>query len=108
LLFTLIQGGLSFVKKTVYGLSDSVAKFTGSIGKGLSAATLDKSYQDRRRMAQFRNRPKHALYGITQGANALATSVGSGIEGLVRKPIEGVEKEGATGLLKGVGKGIVG
>ncbi|CAG8555201.1 10349_t:CDS:10 [Paraglomus brasilianum] len=106
--FGIARGGLSFVKKTVYGLSDSVAKFTGSIGKGLSAATLDKSYQDSRRMAQFRNRPKHALYGITQGANALATSVGSGIEGLVRKPIEGAEKEGATGLLKGVGKGLVG
>jgi len=49
---------------------------------GLSAATLDKTYQDRRRMTQFRNRPKHALYGVTQGANSLATSIASGFEGL--------------------------
>ncbi|CAG8707222.1 4975_t:CDS:10 [Acaulospora morrowiae] len=128
----LAKGASSFIKKTVYGITDSFSKFTGSIGKGLSAATLDKTYQDRRRMAQYRNKPKHALYGVTQGANSLITSVGSGIEGLVvrtpmqrwfifilfvllklyiytkRKPIEGVEKEGAAGLLKGFGKGIVG
>ncbi|CAG8552629.1 14898_t:CDS:10 [Dentiscutata erythropus] len=102
------RGATSFVKKTVYGFSDSVSKFTGSIGKGLAAATLDKTFQDRRRMSQYKNRPKHAFYGVAQGANSLVTSIGSGFEGLVRKPIEGVEKEGATGLIKGVGKGIVG
>ncbi|GES89872.1 vacuolar protein sorting-associated protein vps13 [Rhizophagus clarus] len=104
----LARGATSFFKKTVYGFSDSFSKVTGSIGKGLSAATLDKTYQDRRRMAQFRNRPKHALYGVTQGVNSLASSITSGFEGVVRKPIEGVEKEGAAGLLKGVGKGLVG
>ncbi|KAF0534769.1 vacuolar protein sorting-associated protein 13 [Gigaspora margarita] len=102
------RGASSFVKKTVYGFSDSLSKFTGSIGKGLASATLDKTFQDRRRMSQYKNRPKHALYGVAQGANSLVTSIGSGFEGLVRKPIEGVEKEGATGLIKGVGKGIVG
>ncbi|KAG9302115.1 hypothetical protein G9A89_020549 [Geosiphon pyriformis] len=104
----LARGTVSFFKKTVYGFSDSVSKFTGSIGKGLSAATLDKSFQDRRRMAQFRNRPKHAFYGVTQGASSLVTSITSGIEGLVRKPIEGAGREGAAGLVKGFGKGLVG
>ncbi|CAG8516340.1 7059_t:CDS:10 [Ambispora leptoticha] len=104
----LARGTASFFKKTVYGFSDSVSKFTGSIGKGLSAATLDKSFQDRRRMAQLRNRPKHVYYGVKQGANSFITSIESGIEGLVRKPIEGVEKEGAAGLVKGFGKGLVG
>ncbi|CAG8450182.1 1456_t:CDS:10 [Cetraspora pellucida] len=113
------RGATSFVKKTVYGFSDSVSKFTGSIGKGIATATMDKAYIDRRRMAQYRNRPRHALYGVAQGANSLVTSIGSGFEGLVvsivsgfeglvRKPIEGAEKEGAAGLIKGVGKGLVG
>lgn len=44
---------------------------------------MDKTYQDRRRMSQFRNKPKHALYGVTQGSKSLVTSIGSGIEGLV-------------------------
>ncbi|RIB01621.1 hypothetical protein C2G38_1992638, partial [Gigaspora rosea] len=102
------RGATSFVKKTVYGFSDSLLKFTGSIRKGLASATLDKTFQDHRRISQYKNRPKHALYGMAQGANSLVTSISSGFEGLVRKPIEGVEKEGSTGLIKGVGKGIVG
>ncbi|SCV68005.1 BQ2448_126 [Microbotryum intermedium] len=102
------RGAGSLAKKTVFGVSDSMAKVTGSIGKGLSAATLDKEYQNQRRMRQFRNKPKHALYGVTAGATSLITSVASGFEGLATKPLEGAEAEGAAGFLKGVGKGFVG
>ena len=102
------KGASSFVKKSVFGFSDSMAKFTGSISKGLAAATLDKEFQDQRRMSKNRNRPKHALYGVTSGGNAFATSVASGIGGLARHPLEGAEKEGAYGLVKGVGKGLLG
>ncbi|PNS16408.1 Vacuolar protein sorting-associated protein 13 [Sphaceloma murrayae] len=102
------KGASSFVKKSVFGFSDSMAKFTGSISKGLAAASLDKEFQDQRRMSRSRNRPKHALYGITSGGNAFATSVASGIGGLARHPMEGAEKEGALGFVKGVGKGMLG
>ena len=102
------KGASSFVKKSVFGFSDSMAKFTGSISKGLTAATLDKEFQDQRRMSKNRNRPKHALYGVTSGGNAFASSVASGIGGLARHPLEGAEKEGAFGLVKGVGKGLLG
>jgi len=33
-------------------------------------------------MRQFRNKPKHALYGVTAGAASFVTSVASGFEGL--------------------------
>ncbi|SNX84266.1 related to VPS13 - involved in regulating membrane traffic [Melanopsichium pennsylvanicum] len=102
------RGASSFVKKTVFGLTDSVSKVTGSIGKGLAAATMDKEFQSRRRMTRFRNKPRHALYGITAGANSLFTSVASGFEGLALRPLEGAEQGGAGGFLKGVGKGLVG
>ncbi|KDQ63547.1 hypothetical protein JAAARDRAFT_29565 [Jaapia argillacea MUCL 33604] len=102
------KGAASFVKKTVFGLSDSVTKFTSSIGKGLSAATFDSEYQTRRRMNQRRNRPRHAIYGVTAGAEAFANSVASGVEGVLMKPIEGAETGGAAGFFKGVGKGLVG
>ena len=102
------KGASSFVKKSVFGLSDSMAKFTGSMSKGLAAATLDKEYQDQRRMSKSRNRPKHALYGVTSGGNAFATSMASGIGGLARHPMEGAEKEGLQGFVKGVGKGFLG
>ncbi|RMZ86779.1 hypothetical protein DV736_g5997, partial [Chaetothyriales sp. CBS 134916] len=102
------KGAGSFVKKSVFGLSDSMAKFTGSISKGLTAATMDKQFQDQRRMSRNRNRPKHALYGVTSGGNAFASSVASGIGGLARLPLEGAENEGAVGFVKGVGKGVLG
>ncbi|RMZ76184.1 hypothetical protein DV737_g4952, partial [Chaetothyriales sp. CBS 132003] len=102
------KGAGSFVKKSVFGFSDSMAKFTGSISKGLTAATMDKQFQDQRRMSRNRNRPKHALYGVTSGGNAFASSVASGIVGLARLPLEGAEGEGALGFVKGVGKGVLG
>ncbi|KAJ9635099.1 Vacuolar protein sorting-associated protein 13 [Coniosporium tulheliwenetii] len=102
------KGASSFVKKSVFGFSDSMAKFTGSMSKGLAAATLDKEFQDQRRMSRSRNRPKHALYGITAGGNAFASSIASGIGGLARHPIQGAEKEGVGGFVKGVGKGFLG
>jgi vacuolar protein sorting-associated protein 13A/C len=102
------KGASSFVKKSVFGLSDSVSKFTGSISKGLAAASMDKEFQDSRRMSRARNRPKHALYGITSGGNAFASSLASGIGGLARQPMQGAEREGAAGFVKGVGKGLLG
>ncbi|KAH6917385.1 vacuolar protein sorting-associated protein vps13 [Coprinopsis sp. MPI-PUGE-AT-0042] len=102
------KGAASFVKKTVFGFSDSFTKFTSSVGKGLSAATFDSEYQARRRMTQRRNRPKHAIYGVTAGGEAFASSVSSAMEGVFMKPIEGAESEGAVGFFKGVGKGLVG
>ncbi|KAG9239707.1 putative vacuolar protein sorting-associated protein 13 [Amylocarpus encephaloides] len=102
------KGATSFVKKSVFGFSDSFSKFTGSIAKGLAEATMDKQFQDRRRMTRSRNRPKHALYGVTAGANSFVSSVASGVGGLARKPLEGAEQEGVAGFFKGVGKGFLG
>ncbi|ORX35977.1 putative late endosome to vacuole transport-related protein [Kockovaella imperatae] len=102
------RGATSFAKKTVFGITDSMTKFTSSLGKGLSAATLDTEYQNKRRMTQRRNKPKHALYGVAAGASAFADSVTSAFEGVASKPMEGAEKDGAAGFAKGVGKGFVG
>lgn len=105
----LAKGGASFVKKSVFGVSDSVAKVTGSIAKGLSVATLDKKYQERRRrLVQNRNRPKNALYNFSTGATSFFDSVSSGVSGIATAPIEGANKDGAAGFFKGLGKGIVG
>ncbi|OLL22292.1 Vacuolar protein sorting-associated protein 13 [Neolecta irregularis DAH-3] len=104
----LAKGAASFVKKTVFGITDSVTKVTGSISKGLSTATMDKEYQAKRRISRVRNRPRHALYGVTAGATSFATSIASGFEGLAKQPLEGAEKDGAAGFFRGVGKGLVG
>lgn len=104
----LAKGGLSFLKKSVFGFSDSFAKVTGSLAKGLSVATMDRKFQERRRLNQRRNKPKHALYGFTSGANSFFDSVSSGFAGVAQAPLEGAAKDGAGGFFKGLGKGLVG
>ncbi|KAL5336775.1 hypothetical protein BJX70DRAFT_400270 [Aspergillus crustosus] len=106
--YGIAKGFGSFAKNTVFGFSDSISKFTGSMSKGLTAVTLDKEFQDQRRMSKTRNRPKHALYGITAGGRAFGNSIVSGIEGIARHPLQGAEKEGLQGFFKGVGKGFLG
>ncbi|KAL3479124.1 hypothetical protein BJX99DRAFT_255899 [Aspergillus californicus] len=106
--YGVFKGVGSFAKNTVFGFSDSISKLTGSMSKGLTAATLDKEFQDQRRMSKNRNRPKHALYGITAGGRAFGNSIVSGIEGIARHPLQGAEKEGIQGFFKGVGKGFLG
>ncbi|KAI7902142.1 uncharacterized protein BX663DRAFT_436105 [Cokeromyces recurvatus] len=106
--YGIAKGFGGFIQKSVYGVTDSFTKFTGSIGKGLSAATMDREYQDRRRMNMAKNRPKHALVGVTQGATSFANSVASGFSGLVTRPMEGATKEGVGGFFRGFGKGLVG
>lgn len=92
------------MKKGIFGVTDSLSKITGSVGKGLllahmcvgvcmaknhsydiglAAATMDKKFQDRRRISMTRNKPRHAMYGVTQGVTYLGTSVASGVVGLV-------------------------
>ncbi|EDN03681.1 conserved hypothetical protein [Histoplasma mississippiense (nom. inval.)] len=92
----------------VIGSADFLGNPVGLFNTGLAAATLDKEFQDQRRMARARNRPKHALYGVTSGGNAFAQSMASGIGGLARHPLEGAEREGFQGFVKGVGKGVLG
>jgi vacuolar protein sorting-associated protein 13A/C len=104
----LAKGAKSLVKKTVFSVSDSFSKVTGSVSKGLSLATMDQQFQAKRRSNRARNRPKHAIGGLSSGAKALGTGFLSGVEGLAMRPLEGAEREGVGGFIKGVGKGIAG
>ncbi|RCK56101.1 Vacuolar protein sorting-associated protein 13 [Candida viswanathii] len=72
------KGGLSFVKKSVFGFSDSFAKVTGSIAKVSRTSSFEHE----------KKQTKHALYGFATGANSLFDSVSSGITGLATAPIE--------------------
>ena len=64
-------------------MTDSFSKFTASMGKGLSAVSMDREYLDRRRMHMAKNRPRHAFGGVVQGANYFANGLLSGATGLV-------------------------
>lgn len=71
-------------------------------------ATFDPSFQQKRRLIHSRNRPKHAISGLTAGAKHLFTGLTSGITGIVEKPVEGAIEGGVAGFFKGIGVGLVG
>lgn len=105
---SIAKGGLSFVKKSVFGFSDSMARFTGSVAKGLSVATQDSEFQERRRLLQRKTRSKQSFNGFGAGATSFVSGISSGLGGIALDPYKGATKEGATGFLKGLGKGLVG
>lgn len=96
------------MKKTVSGLTGTFSKLTGSLGKGLAAASMDAQFQRTRRTDYARNRPTTAASGITTGARSLYKGIASGITGIVEKPLEGAKQSGIGGFLKGVGVGMLG
>ena len=89
------------------GLFTGVSKITGSVGKGLSEATLDDEFQEKRQEDRM-NQPKNVVSGVAAGAVTFAKGVGSGLFGIVSKPVEGAKQDGALGFFKGLGKGAVG
>lgn len=104
----LAKGGLSFLKKSVFGVSDSVSRFTSSIAKGLSTASMDKNYQQKRKQQRRKNKPSHPINGLATGATSFVEGLSSGLTGLATAPIQGAEKNGAVGFLTGIGKGLIG
>jgi len=103
----LAKGTSSLVKNTMYATFDSMSKIVGALGKGVATLSCDDEYV-RRRQANMRKKPKHALDGFAQGGIALGRGVLDGITGIVMKPVEGVRREGAVGLFKGIGQGVIG
>ncbi|MBW0542002.1 hypothetical protein O181_081717 [Austropuccinia psidii MF-1] len=95
------QGAASLVKKSAFGVTDSVSKITGSVSKGPSAAALDSNWARKRQRRQVLNRNK--VNCLVTGTSAFVGSLASDIFGIAMKPIEG-----AVGFLKGLGKGLVG
>ncbi|UZJ53507.1 hypothetical protein CBS101457_002827 [Exobasidium rhododendri] len=104
----LARGASTAVKSIVFGLTDSASKVTGSISQGLASATMDREFQARRRMTKFRNKPRHALLGLSAAGQSFFTSVTSGVEGLALRPLEGAEENGAAGFVAGIGRALVG
>eukprot|EP01012_Entosiphon_sulcatum_P006133 TRINITY_DN12863_c0_g1_i1.p1 TRINITY_DN12863_c0_g1~~TRINITY_DN12863_c0_g1_i1.p1 ORF type:complete len:450 (-),score=56.98 TRINITY_DN12863_c0_g1_i1:142-1491(-) len=47
-------------------------------------------------------------WGLLLGLGSLGTGIATGVAGLVTDPVRGAKERGATGALKGLGKGLVG
>lgn len=103
----LIKGTSSLVKNTVSGTFNSIGKVTCSLASGLSSLALDNEYLTQREKNRLQ-RPNHLGEGVYLGLNSLAKGVGYGLKGAVLDPIEGLQRGGFKGFLRGALKGFSG
>jgi vacuolar protein sorting-associated protein 13A/C len=104
----IIRGASSLVQNTLAGTMNSASKITSSFSKGLLVLSDDKEYIYQRDVDTIKNKPKNLIQGINLGLRSAFHSVGSGIAGVVQKPIEETKKDGFYGFLKGTVKGVTG
>lgn len=102
------RGGASFVSKSVAGLFDSTSKVLRTLGSGIAIMSLDDDYQARRDLSKRRDQPTNALAGMMTGFMEFGENLAEGVAGLIVQPIKGFQQEGAVGIAKGVGRGLIG
>ena len=104
------KGTSSLVSGVVTGALTSVGALVGTASSGISYLSGDQDFVRQRAMQRQKQQAGRggALTGMKDGGESIITGFASGISGIVMKPIEGAEQEGALGFFKGVGKGLMG
>ncbi|BAM40941.1 conserved hypothetical protein [Theileria orientalis strain Shintoku] len=89
---------------TIELAADAVDSVSSGLGLVLSKFTFDKEYMKKRSTAR-------EVTSIKDGLFSAGKTIGEGLFSLtniVTKPIEGAQKEGVEGFIKGLGKGLLG
>ncbi|XP_044308193.1 vacuolar protein sorting-associated protein 13D isoform X3 [Varanus komodoensis] len=97
-------GGL--IRNVTHGVSNSAAKFTGTLSDGLGK-TMDNRHQTEREYIRY-----HAATSgehLVAGIQGLTHGIIGGLTSVITSTIEGVKTEGGvSGFISGFGKGLVG
>ncbi|CAF0751812.1 unnamed protein product [Rotaria sordida] len=101
-----VTGVRTLFGSAVGGAAGAFSKITGVLGKGLATLTFDEDYKVSRMKRQ-----EPATKGRTEiaieGKNVVMGFV-EGVKGVVTKPVSGAKESGASGFVKGLGKGFLG
>lgn len=90
----------------MYGLSDTVGKFSGAVGKGLAELSMDREYLQSR--AASSDVPRNVGEGLLQTVGDVSGGLVRGVTGVLTKPIKGAQQGGVEGFFKGMAQGAVG
>lgn len=113
----IVKGGKSFLKNTIYGVSNTVGKFSKSIGTSarfvgcdvkLKHAKVHHPYlHDACLLVPKTRHSKGPMAAILKGTGNFFDSITRGMAGIATSPVEGASR-GVTGVVKGLGKGFLG
>ncbi|XP_030623060.1 vacuolar protein sorting-associated protein 13D [Chanos chanos] len=94
------------IRNVTHGLSNSAAKFAGTLSDGLGK-TMDNRHQNEREYIRYHGATsgEHLVAGI----HGLAHGIIGGLTSVITSTVEGVKTEGGvSGFFSGLGKGLVG
>jgi hypothetical protein len=103
----LARGSKSLLSNTLRGTMNSVSTVSGTLARGMSLLSMDDDHM-RRMDRDNASRPESVSDGLEQGRDAIIRGFYEGVTDIFNQPKEGLEKEGGFGLLKGIGKGLLG
>ena len=108
--YELIDGNISgWFFNVTHGLSDSTAKFTSVLGEQLGVATMDSRYQEIRRKIKQQSTNGGQRGHLSAGMLGLAHGLIGGITSVITQTYDGmVTQGGVSGLITGLGKGVLG
>jgi len=103
----IVKGTQSLVRGSVYGVFNTTAKITGSIGKGMANLSTDLDYLQERDVLH-REHPRHVGEGFAHGVRDLGLGLFRGFTGVIVEPAKGFQRDGVAGLGKGLLGGLIG
>lgn len=99
------------IQNSVSGVTKSVSSLTSAVGTTLSAISFDSEFVQQRNIQRINNEPNNVADGLMKGAYKFGISAWSGLSGVWKEPIKGIEEDKNNkirGFAKGVGKSMLG
>eukprot|EP01080_Neovahlkampfia_damariscottae_P010721 gene10721-3341_t len=101
------RGSESLIKKSLHGTFGTASKISTTFRKGLDFLTFDEDYKQIKE-ENLLKKSYGVAEGFSDGSRELIGGISNGITGIVTNPINGIRRDGAFGLIKGIGKGLIG
>ena len=103
-------GANSLAVNFVSGAATSLGGISGTASRGLGYLAGDNDYVRQRALKRHQSKVQNNgfLDGVLDGAESFVSGVGSGLSGLVARPLEGAAAGGLGGFFRGVGLGLLG
>jgi hypothetical protein len=100
------KGTSSLIINSIYGITNSASKITGSLEKAISQLTPSVEQQHQRDTYRYLSTSQAIPNVIAQGARSFGSSIVETAKGLVALPVEGWREGGPTGFINGVVNGV--
>ena len=97
---SIAQGATSLVKGTFTGTFGTLSTVSSLVSKGVLSLSYDADFIKQKEVSSENAKSSGVIKGFGLGMYSVAKSIGSGLAGIVTKPIEGANKEGFIGFVK--------